>query len=63
MKIKVEIQCPFCGTIHSVFVDADGFNAWANGTLIQDALPGLSATEREQIISCLCPDCQKDIFD
>lgn len=63
MKIRVQIECPFCGTLHSVFVDADGFNAWADGALIQNALPELSATEREQLISRLCPDCQKDIFD
>ena len=62
MKIRVQIECPFCGNLHSVSVDADGFNAWADGAPIQDALPNLSVTEREQIISCLCPDCQKDIF-
>ena len=62
MKKRVRIQCPFCGTIHSVFVDAAGFYAWVDGALIQDALPDLSATEREQLISRLCPDCQKDIF-
>jgi hypothetical protein len=31
--------------------------------LAQDAFPYLSATEREQLISHICPDCQHDIFD
>ncbi len=62
MKIEVKIRCPFCGTVHSVSADLYGIYAWTHGTLIQNALPDLSATEREQLISKLCPDCQKDIF-
>lgn len=62
MRIDVEMTCPFCGESHAVEVDFDGFEAWQNGELIQRALPELSPTEREQLISCLCPKCQAQVF-
>lgn len=58
----VKINCPFCGTIHCVEVNEKNYEAWINGELIQNAMPELSPTEREQLISNLCPKCQEDIF-
>ena len=60
--VVIEIQCPFCGQTHSVRCSESGFYEWENGELIQRALPELNATEREQLISRICPDCQKKIF-
>lgn len=61
--ISVEKACPFCGSRHYVFVDEDHFSLWKNGIeLIQNAMPELSPTEREQLISGICPECQKKIF-
>lgn len=62
IRIDVEMTCPFCGAEHSVEASLAGFEAWQNGELIQRALPELSVTEREQLISRLCPSCQKEIF-
>ena len=63
MMITVENACPFCGSHHYVFVDEDHFSLWNNGIeLIQNAMPELSPTEREQLISGICPECQKKIF-
>ena len=62
MRIDVEMTCPFCGAEHSVEVNLAGFKAWQNGELIQRALPELSATEREQLISQMCPKCQASFF-
>ena len=62
MRIDVEMTCPFCGARHSVEVNLTGFEAWQNGELIQRALPELSATEREQLISHICPKCQAEVF-
>ena len=62
MRIDVEMTCPFCGARHSVEVNPAGFEAWQNGELIQRALPELSATEREQLISHICPKCQAEVF-
>lgn len=60
--ITLYIQCPFCGSVTELHVPFDGYMAWESGELIQNALPELSPTEREVLISNLCPDCQKDVF-
>lgn len=62
MKVVIEIECPFCGKVHVVEVREDEFAKWQAGELIQNAMPNLSATQREQLISRLCPDCQEEIF-
>ena len=63
MKINVEMNCVFCGKAHSVLADAEGFYKWSEcGELIQRAMPTLSATEREQLISGICPKCQASFF-
>lgn len=58
----VEIHCPFCGKTHIVAVNEDAYYDWQDGMLIQDAMPDLTPTEREQLISKLCPECQKMVF-
>lgn len=58
----VEIHCPFCGCVHTVEVNEDAYYDWQEGMLIQNAMPDLTPTEREQLISKLCPDCQDKIF-
>ena len=63
MRINVEITCPFCNEDHAVEVDLARFVAWQNGELIQNAMPDLTFTEREQLISGLCPNCQAKIWD
>ena len=62
MRIDIEITCTFCGTEHAVEVDLAKFEAWQNGELIQNAMPDLTFTEREQLISGLCPKCQAKAF-
>lgn len=61
--IRIEMVCPFCGQVHSVVVAESDYLAWCRGVLIQNAFPDLNATEREQLISHICPDCQESIFD
>lgn len=62
MRIDVEITCPFCGANHAVEVNLAQFESWQNGELIQNAMPDLTFTEREQLISGLCPKCQAKAF-
>lgn len=63
MIVTVEIVCPFCGAEHGVEVNLAQFERWQNGELIQRAMPNLSPTEREQLISGMCPKCQAEFFD
>lgn len=60
--IIITITCPFCGKDHEVACNEEHWLDWQNGELIQNAMPELTATEREQLISHLCPSCQKSIF-
>lgn len=62
MRIDVSIICPFCGEDHAVEVNLAQYEAWQNGELIQNAMPDLTPTEREQFISGLCPKCQAEMF-
>ena len=62
LNVKLELICPLCHNYHYVEVNEDDLYAWEDGELTQKAFPYLSATEREQLISNLCPDCQKTIF-
>lgn len=62
MRIDVDLTCPFCGEDHAVEVNLVEYIAWESGELIQNAMPNLSPTEREQLISHVCPKCQAKIF-
>ena len=62
MRTNVAMTCAFCGKFHLVEVDLGQLEAWQNGELIQNAMPDLTFTEREQLISGLCPKCQAKAF-
>ena len=58
-EVLMEYQCPFCGKTHGVNVSESAYFDWEDGALIQEVMPELTPTEREQIISHICPECQK----
>ena len=60
--VIITITCPFCGNEHEVKVSESDYYDWEGGKLAQSAFPYLSATEREQLISHMCPSCQADLF-
>jgi len=62
MRIDVALTCPFCGADHAVEVNLTEYIAWESGELIQNAMPNLSPTEREQLISHICSECQAKYF-
>lgn len=61
-SVIITIDCPFCGKEHKVEVSEKAFYEWQNGACIQTVMPTLSATEREQLISRICPSCQASVF-
>ena len=61
-SVLITNVCPFCGKEHSVEVSESAFYEWQSGALIQSVMPTLSATEREQLISRICPACQANLF-
>ena len=61
-EVCVVTVCPFCGRGNEVEVNEMDYLDWSDGMLAQEAFPYLNATERESLISGLCPTCQKSIF-
>ena len=62
MRFDVDLTCPLCGKGHTVEVSLAGYIEWKRGEFIQNAMPDLTPTEREQLISGLCPKCQAEVF-
>ena len=60
--VVITMHCIFCGNEHEVKVNENDYLAWGSGMLAQNAFPYLSATEREQLISHICPICQAKLF-
>lgn len=61
--IQVQTRpCMHCGRRAVLEVDEAGFAAWQAGEFVQVALPGLSADERELLISGTHPQCFVALF-
>lgn len=55
--IDYGVCCLWCNKEHNVRVPLSGLIKWESGSLIQDALPTLSAGDRELLISNTCESC------
>lgn len=59
----VTTRCPHCKKAGCVTgVNSKGYVAWQNGALIQNALPELSADERERLVTGVCPRCWTEYY-
>jgi len=61
-SFTVETACPACGQGEQITVDADGYTRWVDGELIQTALPNLTNTQRERLISGYCKPCWSHLW-
>lgn len=61
-KFTHRLRCISCGKRIEFEVTADGFRRWQEGELIQCALPELSKSERELMISGVCGGCFDAMF-
>ena len=59
---KVVCRCVKCKSVHVLLVNSDDLQRWKDGELIQDAMPYLSADEREILISNICGRCFEQMF-
>lgn len=62
MTAIICVECPRCNQMSEVSAPVDGYRRWQEGAFIQDALPDLTADEREILISGICTECWKNIF-
>lgn len=53
----MHVVCVVCAGLVELQVDLTDYAMWRNGTLIQHAMPYLSAAEREVLISRVCAVC------
>lgn len=64
IKISVKVKCPLCKKEYTVDnILRSGFFEWKEGGKhIQDALPELSADDREALITGVCKTCWDNMF-
>lgn len=55
--MKLQCQCPSCGDIEVITVSTLDYDSWQSGSLIQNAMPELSTSQRERLISGMCDSC------
>ena len=60
----IERTSPFTGETRTLEIDVtqEQMRAWQSGTLIQNAMPNLSASEREFILTGITDDEWDDMF-
>ena len=59
---RIRIFCTYCKTEHKILVNISDLKKWQNGMLIQRAMPYLSPSEREMLISQTCNVCWQEMF-
>lgn len=63
MDTKVIVQCISCEHGHTIELNMEDYRSWKGGERIQDAMPYLSAAERELLMSRICPVCWDEMFN
>ena len=58
----MNIVCTHCDAEHNLMVNPEDVISWQAGSYIQDAMPYLSAAERELLISRTCDSCWKSMY-
>lgn len=61
-RISIVTQCPRCQGRQAVIVPVAGAAAWERGAVIQYALPDLTDTEREALMTGICELCWDQLF-
>ena len=58
----VAVDCVRCKERQHITTKTEDLDSWENGELIQNAMPYLSAGEREILISGVCEACFDNMF-
>ena len=61
-KSEFGVDCRICGEAYSVLAHEIDVCHWQDGVLIQEAMPYLTASERELLISGTCDNCLTEMF-
>lgn len=61
--VTISIQCPMCGRENIVKMTLEQYNRWwDNNEYVQNIFPEKSSSEREVLISGICPTCWDKLF-
>lgn len=60
--IKIHKECKLCKTSRTIEVKKDDYEKVQQGEHIQNAMPYLTADERELLISGICGTCFDEMF-
>lgn len=60
--MQLEVKCIKCKKVYTVDVPKEGLFNWQRGMLIQDAMPDVSADDRELLMSHLCSSCFNNLI-
>jgi hypothetical protein len=58
----LDVKCKRCKRAQELEVNVNDLRDWQSGKLIQNAMPYLTANEREMLISGLCEKCYDKLF-
>jgi len=58
----VAVDCIQCKETQHITTKTEDLDSWENGELIQNAMPYLTADEREVLISGICGTCFDNMF-
>ena len=62
-KLIITRNCPFCHTPQTKEFDEVQYRKYEAGARIQDAMPYVSADDREFVITGICPKCWNSTFN
>ncbi len=62
LDLELELECRYCDYKEVITVAEADYIAWHNGKFIQDAIPSLTAGQRELMISSTGDDCWNRFF-
>jgi len=60
--IRMTRNCTSCNKPVSIEIKPSSLLFWRQGALIQDAFPYLNSSERELLLSGICPSCWDKMF-
>lgn len=56
-SVLITKTCPYCERRYQRTFPTDGYYAWKNGALVQEAFPNETADAREFLMTGICPEC------
>jgi hypothetical protein len=59
---NIHVECRGCNKVFEIYVADQDIRAWQDGALIQNAMPYLTADERELFMTRMCGSCWEKTF-